>query len=159
MEKRKGANLAPPGPAKKMKSAIIFKAEYSRIYPCLRKGSDGDSSVFCQTCNSSFSCATGGKNDCKRHVEGGNHKRLSNIVGGQASIKAAMHKTNEEKKITLTSQIIRAESIMCHKIIACGNLAFRAADWLIPAFKLMFPDSDIAQGMYTLTDILLKWVL
>ena len=97
MDKRKASDSTPHGPAKKTKPAIVFKATYSKTYPCLKKGS-GPSTVICETCNSTFSCATGGINDCKRHMEGTIHQRLSSLIEGQASIKTLMKKKAEENQ-------------------------------------------------------------
>src|SRR4029434_7696467 len=47
----------------------ILLADYTKVYPCLRKVNHNDSLARCTNCNSDFSIAHGGLNYCKRHVE------------------------------------------------------------------------------------------
>ncbi|XP_051958771.1 putative glutathione-specific gamma-glutamylcyclotransferase 2 isoform X1 [Xyrauchen texanus] len=55
---------------KKRKYKTHFTPDYTKVYPCLIRVKHNDSLARCTVCNSDFSIAHGGLNDCKRHVEG-----------------------------------------------------------------------------------------
>ena len=79
----------------------------------MKKG-PGDSDVHCIVCDSVFSCASGGINDCKKHVGSQNHTKLAKIVtaAGQISIKVAFAAKAKKDGESLTSKIVRAEAII-----------------------------------------------
>ncbi|XP_051961297.1 uncharacterized protein LOC127628546 [Xyrauchen texanus] len=56
---------------KKRKYKTHFTPDYTKVYPCLIRVKHNDSLARCTVCNSDFSIAHGGLNDCKRHVEVG----------------------------------------------------------------------------------------
>ncbi len=54
---------------RKRKYKTHFTSDYTKVYPRLTGVKNNDSLAQCTACNSDFSIARGGLNDCKRHVE------------------------------------------------------------------------------------------
>ena len=53
-----------------------YLKSYTEKWSCLTSSSKGREFVYCTVCKVSFSCAHGGRNDCKKHVEGISHQKL-----------------------------------------------------------------------------------
>ncbi len=83
-------------PAKKSKHSQTFKMKYTAKYPVLKQSLKGVNNARCTVCNSDFSVAHGGINDCRTHVEGRRHKdnfernknqcSITQMLGGHASM-------------------------------------------------------------------------
>ncbi|KAJ8307462.1 hypothetical protein KUTeg_015546 [Tegillarca granosa] len=131
-------------PKKRRQTNQKYKESYSNMWPCLTSSKRGECMVRCTVCSCDFSCGHGGKNDCKRHVDSKTHKELNTLVKTNKSMASFVSQksveTDHKRAVT------RAEVMMC-EIIAEMNLPITAADIFNKAFKLMFPDSKIAQDM------------
>lgn len=121
-----------------------YKESYSKLWPCLTSSKRGVCMVRCNVCSCDFSCSHGGKNDCKRHVESKTHKELNTMKNSNMSMASFVSQKSVEKEHKRS--VTRAEVMMC-EIIAEMNLPLTAADTFNKAFKIMFPDSKIAQGL------------
>lgn len=125
---------------KKKKPCQRFRPEYSEIWKCLSISRKGDTH--------DFSCAYGGKFDCKRHVETKSHQDFAKLKNNNTTMKDFCSSTsaNASSEINRKRNQTRAELYMC-SIIAQMNLSFNSASVLSNAFKDMFPDSKTAAGM------------
>uniref|UniRef100_H3A7F3 HAT C-terminal dimerisation domain-containing protein n=1 Tax=Latimeria chalumnae TaxID=7897 RepID=H3A7F3_LATCH len=89
-------------------------------------------------CRISVSCASGGKNDVKRHPESKNH--LSN--------RKAAENSQSLKNVFVTEKeafsVIKAETMFAN-FVAQHNLPFAIADHFTKMVPIMFPDSSIAK--------------
>lgn len=129
-----------------VKRKQAFLACYSKEWPCLVAARQSRHAVHCSICKLDFSCAHGGRNDCERHVKSKSHKNVASAVDGKTQNIATMFKTSmDSSKHKLAQQITQAEAKMC-QLICDSNLSLSTADRLSKDFKLMFPDSKIAQG-------------
>jgi len=92
-----------------------------------------------------FSCSHVGKNDCKRHIKSKTHKELSALQKSNRSMSSFLTKSSTETDNQRA--VNQAEVLMCEFIdIAELNLPITAADTFNKAFKIMLPDSKIAQS-------------
>lgn len=126
--------------AKKHKSSQRFKESYHDLWNCLNTSTKGPTFVRCNICDVDFSCAHGGKNDCKRHVTSKNHIDLKLLKTSNNLMTSYCGGNTEKSRIRA---ITKAELMMC-EIIAESNLSLSTADQLTQSFKIMFPDSKIA---------------
>lgn len=118
------------------KACQRYKQEYSTFWKCLQASTKGETYVRCVTCQIDFSCAHGGRFDCKRHYrDTTKNKSMTDfcINSSQANKSAETRKRNQTK----------AELMLC-TILAQNNLSFSTAPLLTSAFKEMFLDSTIA---------------
>ena len=99
----------------------------------------GESYARCTVCQSSFSIAHGGANDCATHVNGARHRKYADTMSGQASINTffVQKRSDEADKVT------RAE-LLWTEFLTEHNIPVSVSDHFGPLFKQMFPDSQIA---------------
>ena len=79
--------------------------------------------------------ATSFLKDFAKHIGTRTHKKIVESAKGTLNIKTALLKSSQEKKQNLALQIVNAEAIMCHQLIAGGNLSFSSVEWMLPALK------------------------
>ena len=108
-------------PKKKNKSSQQFRQCYTDMWPCLIKSNKGDSFVRCVTCASDFSCAHGGRNDCKRHVQSKTHIDYADLNKNSHSLSALFTKAGNSQTKSHERQVTRAEVTMC-EIVTHLNL-------------------------------------
>ncbi|KAH3787461.1 hypothetical protein DPMN_165585 [Dreissena polymorpha] len=96
--------------------------------------------VHCSTCNVDFSCAHGGKNDCKRHIDSQSYINWK-IKSSNKDIFTMMQGSNLEKDLKTTN----AEVIMC-EFISENNLSLSTEKTLNKTLKVIFSDMEIAQS-------------
>lgn len=123
-----------------------FLPLYHELWPCLERSDKGDTYAKCTVCNAHFCCAHSGRYDCKRHIESKQHKDFIKLKQSSRSI--ANYCVENQTKTNLDMQIVKAEAITC-EIITDNNLSLSTANPLSRSFKVMFPDSKIAAGMFT----------
>ena len=103
------SGLTPP---KKIKVIQRYCPEYHERWSCLLHSRKGDSFVLCTVCNINFTCAHGGGNDCKRHVESISHKGEPLKKSQPSCLKFLEAKQGEGQQ-----DIIRAEAMMCDLLV------------------------------------------
>lgn len=94
--------------------------------------------ILKSVCDSDFSIGLGGRDDCRRHVASKKHTDYASLQSGSKSISSFFAAPKE------TFNVTKAETIMMD-LITQLNLPIAAADKFTKAFKVMFPDSDIAK--------------
>lgn len=119
---------------------------YNETWSCLTSSVKGREFVFCTVCNTSFSCAHGGRHDCQKHIKSVTHQKLVKSAKGTPSIMAAFSAQTSKLSEDLSLQVTRAETLMC-RMVAEGNMSMSLAERLVPMMK-MFPDSKIAEGIH-----------
>ena len=67
----------------KVKRAACFKADYTKDWPFLKPGKKGETFTYCKTCACDFSVRSGGKDDCRHHVETDRHKQNDSVLQEQ----------------------------------------------------------------------------
>ncbi|KAK7465981.1 hypothetical protein BaRGS_00037468 [Batillaria attramentaria] len=80
-----------------------FKPDYTKSFPYLTPSSEGPNHAYCKVCNSNFSIARGGKNDCEKHTKTASHKKLADSLKKNTTLLSAFGKTSSsptEQKIT-----------------------------------------------------------
>uniref|UniRef100_H2ZUA5 HAT C-terminal dimerisation domain-containing protein n=1 Tax=Latimeria chalumnae TaxID=7897 RepID=H2ZUA5_LATCH len=92
----------------------------------------------CTICRISVSCASGGKNDVKRHLESKNHLSNRNVAENSQSLKNVFVTEKE------AFSVIKAETIFAN-FVARYNLPFTVADHFTKMVPIMFPDSSTAK--------------
>ena len=136
--------------AKRPKKAAVkqrFVTKYTELWPCLAASSKGEHFVRCKLCNKDFSCAHGGQNDCKKHVNSLYHKDMVSRSTNSRAVTDFFTKSSTQGQTTsLERQTMSAEVEMCY-MISDLNLPLSTADMFTQRFKSMFPDSAIAKGM------------
>ncbi|VDI64010.1 Hypothetical predicted protein [Mytilus galloprovincialis] len=135
-------NNTTTGPTSAKKSCQKFRDCYRETFPSLGVSKKGPTFVYCFICERDFSCAHGGKDDCRRHVMTKSHVEYNKLKSTQRPISSFIKSTELEKSRAVT----KAEAAMC-QIIANQNLSLASADMFTKNFKLMFPDSKIASEM------------
>ena len=80
------------------------------------------------------------------YIESKQHKDFIKLTQSSRSI--ANYCVENQTKNNLEMQIVKAEAITC-EIITDNNLSLSTANPLSRSFKVMFPDSKIAAGMFT----------
>lgn len=138
-----------PPPAKRPRSSQPssqkYKAEYTTTWPFLNKSSVSENHIRCTYCNSDFSVAHGGRNDCVRHVEGPSHIGKARQVNQNMSVKELFQTASSAPAEKHRRQVIQSEAILV-SVISELNLSLSSADVLLTAIKKMCPDSKIAKG-------------
>jgi hypothetical protein len=129
---------------KKLKALQRYRDAYREKWPCLMRSTKGEEYVHCNFCNLDFSCAHGGRNDCRRHVDSARHKQSQEAQKSQPVLSAFMSKKSDESQHK--HSVMRAEAYLCD-FLASHNLPFSAADTFTATVKKMLPDSKIASGM------------
>jgi hypothetical protein len=142
-EKKRKMDESSDTPSKKSRHNQTFIQGYSTRYPALQKSLKGPTYARCTICNSDFSVAHGGINDCKTHVEGTRHKSNFESRKNQPSISQMFGKGPQEEE--MRHKISAAEMLFMWFLIE-HNVPVSAADHAGPLFRQMFPDSKIAQG-------------
>ena len=72
-----GEQEKPPLNVRNSKVDLQIKkilASYHELWPCLVWSEKGEAFAKCTVCNSHFSCAHSGRQDCKRHIESKQHQ-------------------------------------------------------------------------------------
>ena len=126
-------------PQKKKRRMQKFLSDYSQRWPVLKPSDMGESYARCTVCQSSFSIAHGGANDCATHVNGARHRKYADTMSGQASINTffVQKRSDEADKVT------RAE-LLWTEFLTEHNIPVSVSDHFGPLIKQMFPDSQIA---------------
>ena len=105
-------------PRKKARYEQSFKSTYSQIFGSyLGPSSKGSTYVHCSICNTDFSCAHAGRNDCKRHIESKSHKQWESLRKENKSIHDFGGRRDDSVQLGTT----KAEVKMC-ELIAHMNL-------------------------------------
>ena len=94
----------------------------------------------CTVCNTDFSCAHGGKNDCFRHMKSAKHEQFESANGKLSTLQGFLTKQRDELEVT------RSEAVICEFLVE-HNLPFAAADTLTKAVKVICPDSKTAKDI------------
>ncbi len=96
----------------------------------------GDTYARCTICAFDFTIHHGGRNDVTHHLKTKRHTEMSKAVSNVRSI-------NAHHKPQVTDDVIAAETRWA-TFVAKHNLAFLSSDHATRLFKVMFPDSEIA---------------
>ena len=147
MKKKRKRNGSPETASKKKKYVQKNKESYGVLWPCLGLSKKGEHMVHCSVCNSDFSCGHAGKNDFYRHIMSKQHKDLSKLKESNTSMKTFVGVPSTE--LNRQRAITRAETMLA-ELITELNLPLTSSDTFNKAVKLMFPDSKIAEGIYSL---------
>ena len=80
---KRGLNMKKPLPViRRKKTCQRYKHEYTELCYCLKPSTKGD--TYVQTY---FSCAHGGRFDCKRHIETKGHKDFDKLKANNKSMR------------------------------------------------------------------------
>lgn len=138
-------------PPKKHKRQQSFREEYSNKFPTLTAGKKSASLCFCTVCDSEFSIAHGGADDCRRHTESKKHKdneKKATETNKCAKISGyfVSSSSKTERKDDHVNDVIRAE-VMLVDLVTDMNLPIASLDKLNKALPSLFPDSKIAKQL------------
>lgn len=121
-----------------------YKDSYKEIWPFFNKSQKGDQYVRCSICEMDFTCAHGGKNDCRRHVQSKSHQDFQKLKASNRSMQSFCTKKSQTETDRVRA-VTKAEAFQC-QMIADMNLSLASADTMTRTFKQMFPDSKVAAG-------------
>ena len=125
---------------KKKKYAAKFNSKWIQSLQWVSRSDKGENYAYCKICNSHFSVAAGGKNDCDRHAQGTTHIKFSKTVSQSKPMSTLfLNAKNQE----LCSKVSKAE-VLFSNFVAEHNLPFAVGDHFTKLAKEMFPDSEIA---------------
>jgi len=130
---------------KKTRRYQTFRKEYTEKWSFIKPGRKGDSFAFCDVCANDFSVKSGGRDDCRRHVETEKHKnntKSQDQTGSNKKITGFFQAKAETS--TESTDVIRAEVMMVDLAVEL-NLPMAALDKVTKAVKIMFKDSEIAK--------------
>ena len=141
----------PKTTVKKQRRLQTFRDEYSVKYPTLRPGKKSSCSCLCCVCESEFSIAHGGGDDCRRHIESRKHKENEKKDTERkkcAKISGFFVPSTSTKQVPVEKDdgSIRAE-VMLVDFVTELNLPFSSLDKFTKVLPAMFPDSKIAKGL------------
>ena len=125
MPKRKGTSTNHASVSANKKACQRYKQEYSTFWKCLQASTEGETHARYVTCQIDFSCAHGGRFDCKRHIETKSHKDFEILTTKNKSMtdfcinSSQANKSAETRKRNQT----KAELMIC-TILAQNNLSF-----------------------------------
>lgn len=125
---------------KKTRVLQKYRPDYTKEFPCLKQSEKSVHHVFCTTCSRDFVVSHGGRDDCRRHVNGQLH--MNNEKCRQSTSKFSM-KTfvtsgNDENSVS-NAELLFTSFLIEH------NLPIGCSDHAGPLFRKMFPDSAIAK--------------
>ena len=129
--------------AKGKPGAVTYKSKYNdewaSLYPI--RLANGNEFVFYRIpCKKNISCSHQGLADVKQHCNGKVHMKMA------SSIKESRKIAFKPVSSSIADAQIRAEVLHTNFIVQ-HNLAFLTADHMVPLYKKMFPDSQIAKNM------------
>ena len=134
---------------KKRKRACVFKKDFSKKWPCLTQGAKGELFAFCKVCVCEFGVNSGGRNDCKRHIQSDKHKR--NVLAPPEKLRNQTIRgffvekpTTSATASDLELDVTRSE-VMLVELAVELNLPMTAVDNFSKAIKRITPDSEIAK--------------
>lgn len=125
--------------------------------------------AFCKICNCSVSIANGGFSQLLQHSSRKKHRAAQKQRKGQTNLSIAKYtdeaamsssevlKIFQPAPITIPKHVTRAEAIWAMKV-AVSNYSFSSCSNIVPLFRLMFPENEIAKNM-TLGDRKISYVL
>ena len=86
----------------------------------LTSSKKGPTFAYCLVCEKDFSCAHGGKDDCRRHAKSKAHVDLKELKLTQKPHKQFINNAEMDN----TRAVTKAEALMCH-LISNLNLSFQ----------------------------------
>ena len=150
--------------AKKKSTKQMYKKTYLFITNCTSKGDDNNHYAHCTYCDADFYIAASGSRDIKRHQSGLRHserkkarlgsKNQQNVLqfmkNREKSMEQQLKEEEEKTKADAAAKkflhdTTRSEVLLI-ELIAQLNLSMNSADTFTSAFKIMFPDSKIAEA-------------
>jgi len=108
-----GNNNETQGPSVAKKSRRRFKDSYKEAFPFLASSKKGPTFAYCLVCEKDFSCAHGGKDDCRRHAKSKAHVDLKELKLTQKLLKHFINNAEMDN----TRAVTKAEALMCHLCI------------------------------------------
>ncbi len=123
---------------KRTHSVSTFHREWSNSWPCIQPVRGHPDKVLCTVCKKTFGIVHQGKRDVERHLDGSEHKRLTQVVNSCQPLTTLLQDRTAQEKVT-NAEVLFTGYILEH------NLPFEAAAHAGPLFQRMFPDSTIAK--------------
>lgn len=132
--------------SKNPKRSQTFRDDYTKKWSFITTGKKGNTFAYCEVCACDFSIKSGGKDDCRRHVDTDKHEKNSKKLKEQqnnSKITGFFPGTAPATASSLQMDTTRAE-VMMVDLITELNLPFSALDVFNKALPIMFKDSKIA---------------
>lgn len=105
---------------KKQRRVQTFLPEYSLRWPLLTISKLGNTYAMCTVCNTDFSVAHGGANDCAKHVRGLRHKKHTDSSAQHMKIRKLFHPKEQED----VQQVINGDLFMTAFFVE-HNIAYK----------------------------------
>lgn len=136
-------------PTKKQRTSNVvttgkqrFRPEYTHEWPVLVRSKLSDFHVYCTVCKIDRDVSHGGRDDCRRHVEGSGHIQRAKSISSHVGTKTNLFSKSYDYKV------IEAETLFTNFLVEHNvplAVALAVADHATPLFQRMFPDSSTAK--------------
>lgn len=133
-------------------SVTSYCRDWEASYPFLQPGSTKHTAK-CTYCVKEFKISSAGIGQVRSHANGERHKEREKIICGKAKQRRIVLSVNSENPISLSGDmvltaedsVLKAEVLQALKVVE-SNYSFASSNGDGDRFRLMFPDSKIAEN-------------